>query len=58
MCLKENKRVAYTHIHTIFIHFMYYKILYVSWKLENVLKTQELFRPLNKIYGSIDFALS
>ena len=27
-------------------------------KLENVLKTQELFRPLIKSYGSIDFTLT
>ena len=28
------------------------------WKLENVLKTQELFRLPNKSYGSIDFTLN
>ena len=28
------------------------------WKVENVLKTQELFRPPNKCYGSIDFTLT
>ena len=29
-----------------------------EWKLENVLKTQELFRPPNKSYSSIDFTLT
>ena len=29
-----------------------------KWKLENVLKTQELFRPSNKSYGSINFTLT
>ena len=29
-----------------------------NWKLENVLKPQELFRPPIKSYGSIDFTLT
>ena len=37
----------------------YFPYLAVSlWKLENVLKTQELFRPPNQSYGSIDFTLT
>ena len=31
---------------------------YENWELENVLKTQELFRPLIKGYGLIDFTLT
>ena len=35
MCSRENKRMAYTHIHTIFIHFHALQILYVSLLIFN-----------------------